>query len=283
MNDYSGDPGRIEHELSETRARLGSHLEELTRRLSPGQLIDEGLSYLRDGQGATFVRNLGGELRDNPLPVALTAIGVAWLAIAGSTSGSRSIPRNRAMVPYDQARSWRAESSELAERARRAGDAISRGVEETEETFRERVADARARILGLQRDAAETASAFAERVQQAYESTQQTTAAWRDEVAARAGQAGEAVSDAARRGRDFAARAGSGMADAMNDNPLLLGALGLAAGVMLGALLPKTRQEEELLRPAADWVSQTTDDMVARGTQAAQAAASAAYEEAVRE
>jgi hypothetical protein len=65
MNDYSGDPGRIEHELAETRARLGNHLEELTRRLAPGQLFEEGLSYLRNGQGATFIRNLGEDVRDN--------------------------------------------------------------------------------------------------------------------------------------------------------------------------------------------------------------------------
>ena len=139
MNDYSGDPSRIEHELAETRARLGNHLEELTRRLSPGQLLDEGLTYLRNGQGAAFLRNLGQDLRDNPLPVALSVIGVGWLAAASSMSSGRGA--SRAVVPYDQARSWRAASDDIAARARSAGDAVSRTAADTEERFRARVAN----------------------------------------------------------------------------------------------------------------------------------------------
>lgn len=295
MNDYSGDPSRIEQELAVTRARLGNHLDELTRRLSPGQLLDEGLAYLRNGQGAVFVRNLGEDLRDNPLPVALSAIGLAWLAVASSTSSGRT---SRAVVPYDQAQSWRAASDHLAERARRAGDAVSRAAEDTEDSFRERVAEARARVLGLQQDAAETASAFADRVQEAmntaqlraresFERMRQGAADWRDGMTARGQQAGQAVSQAAQRSREFAARAGSGIGETIGDNPLLLGALGLAAGALIGAALPRSSQEEAMMRPATDWAANAARDAVGevmeRGTRAAEAAAKAAYEEAVRE
>lgn len=294
MNEYSGDPGRIEHELAETRARLGNHLEELTRRLAPGQLFEEGLSYLRNGQGATFIRNLGEDVRDNPLPLALTAAGLAWLAAASSFSSGRT---SRAVVPYDQAQSWRMASDDVAERARSAGDAVSRAAEETEESFRARVAEARARVLGVQQNAAETASAFADRVQQAMDAAQQraresfermrqSATDLRDGMAARGQQAGQAVSQAAQRSRDFAARAGTGVGETIGDNPLLLGALGLAAGALIGAVLPRSSQEEELLRPATDWAANAArdaaGDVMERGTRAAEAAANAAYE-AVRE
>ncbi len=286
MNDYSGDPGRIEHELAETRARLGNHLEELTRRLSPGQLLDEGLSYVRDGQGATFMRNLGADLRDNPLPVALTALGVAWLAVASRYGSSGE-------VPYDQAQSWRAASDDLSDRARRAGDAITRAAEETDEGFRARVAEARARVLGLQQDAAETASVFADRVQQAMDTAQeraregfermrQSADDLRDGIASTGRQAGAAMGQAAGRGREFVTRAGSGISETVGDNPLLLGAIGLAAGALIGAVLPRTRQEEEVLRPATDWAADAARNAAAnvmqRGTRAAEAAANAAYE-----
>jgi hypothetical protein len=292
MNDYSGSPSRIEHELAATRARLGNHLEELTRRLSPGQLLDDGLSYLRNGQGAVFVRHLGEDLRDNPLPVALSALGLAWLAVASSTSSGRP---SRAVVPYDQAQSWRSASEELSERARQAGDAVSRAAEDTEDSFRARVAEARARVLGLQQDAAETASAFASRVQDAMDAAQQQAregfervrqgaADWRDGMAARGQQAGQAVSEAAQRGRDFAARAGTGISETVGENPLLLGALGLAAGALMGAVLPRTSQEEAVLRPATDWAANAARDaageVVDRGTRAAEAAANAAYQAA---
>lgn len=293
MNDYSGDPSRIENELAATRARLGNHLEELTHRLSPGQLLDEGLSYVRNGQGAAFVRNLGSDLRDNPLPVALTALGVAWLAVASNMPTRRNGTRD--VVPYDQAQSWRATTDDLADRARRAGDAVTRAAEDTEDAFHARVAEARARVMGLQQDAAETASAFADRVQQAMDAAQeraresfermrQSAADLRDGIASTGRQAGAAMGQAAGRSRDFVARAGSGIGETVGDNPLLLGALGLAAGALIGAVLPRTRQEEELLRPATDWAADTArnaaGDVVDRGTRAAEAAANAAYEAA---
>lgn len=293
MNDYSGNAGAIERELSETRARLGNHLEELTRRLSPGQLLDEGLSYLRNGQGAAFVRNLGQDVRDNPLPVALSAVGLAWLAAASSFSSGRSTLG--ALVPYDQAQSWRMARDDVAERARTAGDAVSRAAEDTEESFRARVAAARAGVLGLQQNAAESAAAFADRVQQAMDAAQdrareslermrQTAADWRDGMAARGQQAGQAVGEAAERGRAFAARTGTGISETIGDNPLLLGALGLAAGALIGAVLPRSSQEEAMMRPATDWAANTArdvaGDVMERGTRAAEAAANAAYEAA---
>jgi hypothetical protein len=278
VNRYNGDPGKIEEQLEAARARLGSHLSELTRRLSPGQLIDEGLSYLRDGQGAMFARNLGTEIRDNPLPVALTAMGLVWLAVVTSTSSRRDIPRHRAIVPYDQAQAWRAGSPDLSERVRRASEAVRRNAEETEDAFSARLAEARAHVLGLQQEAAESAAEFADRVQSVldsaqkaasdrFERMQQSAAEWKDDIAERGQRAGEAVSDAAQRGRDMAARAGSGIADAISDNPLLL-----------GALLPNTAQEEALLAPLNQVTRRAVDEAVTRGTRAAEAAASAAYE-----
>lgn len=291
MNDRTNDPTTIERDLAETRARLSTHLDELTRRLSPGQLVDEGLAYLRNGQGAEFVRKLGDDVRDNPLPVALTGLGVAWLAVASTVR--RDQPASRAVVPYDQARASRSTGDEddIAERARRAGDAVTRGAEDTEEAFRARVAEARARILGVQRDAAETASAYADRVQQSLEAAQNrasetlrrmrdSTRDWSQGMAETGRQTSEAVGGALRRSRDYATSAGNGLAETVGDNPLLLAAFGLTAGALLGMMLPRTSQEDEWMGGAAGAVRETADDLMERGTRAAKAAASAGYEAA---
>lgn len=295
MNGLAADAAAIERDLAETRARLGSHLDELTRRLSPGQLIDEGLAYLRDGQGAAFVRNLGADLRDHPLPVALTGIGLAWLVATSMTRNGTASAR-RDIVPYDPADArTSAVDDGLAARARRAGEFLRRAADETEDAFGSRVAEARSGVLGLQRDAAETAAAFADRVQQAFEAAQRTAresmeqvqrsaGEWRDEIAERGQRAGEAVAQAAQRGREFAARAGNGLADTVGENPLLLGALGLTAGALLGALVPRTKQEEALIGPVTDWAAgvtrDTADEVMDRGSKAAKAAASAAWQAA---
>jgi hypothetical protein len=267
VNTHTADTANIERDLAETRVRLGNHLEELTRRLSPGQLLDDGLAYLRNGQGAAFARNLGSDLRDNPLPVALTGIGLAWLAIASGVS--RNTNGSRDVVPYDQAEAWRG-TSDVAGRAHRAGEAVTRAAQETEDAFRARVAEARAGVLGLQQEAAETASAFANRVEQALATAQNTAREGLDRVR----RSAEAVGDAAQ-------RAGGGIADTFGENPLLLGALGLAAGTLLGAVLPRTSQEEALMEPATKWAAgaarDAADEAIARGTRAVDAAASAAY------
>ena len=274
MNDFHGGPAAIEQELAATRTRLGTHLEELSRRLSPGQLVDEGLAYLREGQASAFMHNLGADVRDNPLPVAVAGLGLAWLAIVGSRARNGAGSSSRALVPYDE--------DSVAERARLTGDAVTRAADETEDAFRARVAEARARVLGLQRDASEAVSAFADRVQQAMDNAQQVA---RDSMD-RMRQSAAAIGDLAQRGGDMAARAGNSIAETVGENPLLLGALGITAGVLLGALLPRTQQEEALTAPAASWAAhkanEAADEVVARGTRAADAAAAAAYEAAQR-
>jgi Protein of unknown function (DUF3618) len=303
VSDHTSDPATIERDLGNVRTRLSNHLDELSRRLSPGQLLDEGLAYVRDGQGAAFMRNLGSGVRDNPLPVALTGIGLTWLAFASSMSVNGG--GSRAMVPYDQAQAWRDAADDVAGRAQRAGEALTRTAGETQDAFQERVAEARARVLGLQRDASETAAVFADRVQQAMTRAQQSMRASLEtaqqsvqaglEGAQRGVRAGmnrvrrgtDAVGDAAQWGRDYAARTGSGVSDALGDNPLLLGALGIAAGALLGALLPRSSQEEAVIGPAAGWAAnaarEAADEVVTRGARAADAAATAAYQAAVGE
>jgi Protein of unknown function (DUF3618) len=277
VNDRVNDPAAIERDLAETRVRLSTHLDELIRRMSPGQLVDEGLGYLRNGQGAEFVRKLGADLRDNPLPVALTGLGVAWLAVVSSI---RREHRTRALVPYEQARGWREVGDDIAERARRAGDAVSRGAAESDEAFRARVADARARVLGMQRDVAEAASAYIDRVQTALDAAQTRASETLERVGETGRQATEAVGDALRRSRDYVSTAGNGVAETVGNNPLLLAAFGVAAGALIGMMLPRTSQEDEWLGNAAGTLRETANDVMDRGTRAAEAAVAAGYEAA---
>lgn len=291
MTDSNSNPAEIERELAETRARLDAHLDELTSRLSPGQMLDDGLNYLRHGQGAEFARNLGTQLRDNPLPVAVTGIGLAWLMATSAWSmnrGSRS--------PVGPTTEWPGTDAydDIAARAQRAGDAVTRLAGETEDAFQLRVGQARAQILGLQRDAAETAAVFLERVQQSFASAQQTArerlaqlgdaaSQWGSSVADRTRRTGEAWGAAAQQGGDMAAKAAVAIGEAVKQNPILLGAVGLTAGVMLAAFLPATEQEEALVAPMGEAMQRAAGEVMERGKRAAEAAADAAYQEVVAE
>jgi hypothetical protein len=83
-------PERIEREIEQTRRNTAATLAAIEDRLAPGRLVDDAWNYLRNsGQGQTFVSNLSSTVRDNPIPVALLAISLAWLAIVSSRKDTR--------------------------------------------------------------------------------------------------------------------------------------------------------------------------------------------------
>ena len=87
-------PDELEAEADRTRARMAALLDELRQRMTPGQVIDQAIEYTTRGAPAEYLRNLGREIRDNPLPLALIAAGIAWLAIA--TARATRASRERA-------------------------------------------------------------------------------------------------------------------------------------------------------------------------------------------
>jgi hypothetical protein len=81
---------QLEREARRTREKLAGTLEQLRMRMTPGQVIDQTIDYMRDGPVAEFLQNLGREVRENPMPLVLIGIGIAWLMVA-STRTSRSV------------------------------------------------------------------------------------------------------------------------------------------------------------------------------------------------
>ncbi len=94
-NDENKSPERLEREVDQARARLGRTAGELSDRLSPGELIDQALVMARE-HGGDFGRNLGTQVKNNPVPLILTGIGISWMMMA---SDRRPMPRPT--QPYD--------------------------------------------------------------------------------------------------------------------------------------------------------------------------------------
>ena len=91
----------------------------------------------------------------------------------------------------------------------------------------------------------ETTSALTSRARDATRSARERMAGSAEGVQSRAGQIGQRSQQQYYRTKD---RFGQ-MAD---EQPLMLGALGLAVGTILGALLPSTRREDELMGQKRD-------------------------------
>ncbi|WP_445156797.1 DUF3618 domain-containing protein [Halomonas sp. E14] len=75
-------PEEIENEIYQARARLDETLHEIEERFSPQQLMNATYDYLRHGGAHEIADSLGRTVRENPLPVVLTGVGLGWLMLS---------------------------------------------------------------------------------------------------------------------------------------------------------------------------------------------------------
>ena len=88
--DSQKDPEELEREIDATRADVQATLGALEQRLSAEHLLDLTIGRVREHGGA-FAGNLGSAARDNPVPLVLTSIGIAWLMMSGRNgNGART-------------------------------------------------------------------------------------------------------------------------------------------------------------------------------------------------
>ena len=77
----SRDPEQLERAAERLRADLDRTLDALERKLSPSQLLDRSLTYLRE-HGGDLACALGDSVRRNPVPILLTVAGLGWLVLS---------------------------------------------------------------------------------------------------------------------------------------------------------------------------------------------------------
>lgn len=214
--DRQRSPAEIEAEIARMRRSVDATLSEIESRLTTGQLVDQGIDYLRNSGAREFVSNLGASVKHNPLPVTLVGIGLAWLMF----SGRRSAP-----------------------------DAPG-GVFQTAASTRE---SASGSIRAATEKWAQTASSVRDRARQAADT-------------------GRRQAERARQGFDYMLR----------EQPLALGAIGLAVGAAVAAAVPRTRREDQWMGEASDRVTELEalcEEQLEKARQMASATGSARTEE----
>lgn len=205
VHDGERRPEQIEAEISRTRAELDSTLNAIEHRLTVGQLVDQGMDYLRHSGANEFMANLGVSVKQNPLPVTLVGLGVAWLMMSGRQQDA----------PAEGAHA----GGTLREMRGRAGESMQR-------------------VSG----AASSAATRISETTQAARETFSSAAAGARERTARMGETTQ---------RQFY-RAREGYQHMLQEQPLALGAIGLAMGAIIAAALPRSRREDELMGEARD-------------------------------
>jgi hypothetical protein len=255
MTVQSKSPEQIESEIRSTRRDIDRTLDALQTRLSPGQLLDQALGYMKSG-GGEFAANFGRTVAQNPIPVTLLGIGCLWLmcsrphAQAGNGQFGDMSPR--------AGKAW-------GERAADASEAAAETAGEWSEEARDRAYAAADMARGYVQSAGGAAREYAQ-------------------------AAGDTARRYAHRAEDYAhaawhrgTRAGEAARHAIDDYPLVLGAVGLAIGALAAALLPSTRREDELMGAAADELKRTARNLAGEEADKLRAVAESASEAATEE
>jgi hypothetical protein len=264
------DPGsrsaaEIEREVEQTRAGLTNTLDELRERASPGQLFEQALDYARSSGGNEFVRNLGTSVRDNPLPLLLIGAGIGWLMMSG---GNRAGGPTSATAASPGRSIGSRSIGTGSTRVRVYGDDAGSGGSMTGRA---------AATMGAARDSvAGAADQAIDKVGQAYHSVADVAGSATDSVRDAAGAVADSLRGAAAsvtgsgqgmqaRVDDVGDQARQGVTWLMREQPLVLGAIGVALGAAVGALLPGTEAEDRLMGQTRDTVADQVQSTAQQG------------------
>lgn len=310
----------LQREIEMQRNRVENTIDEISAKLSPGQLVDELLAYTKGG-GGEFVSTLQRQVTSNPLPVALLGVSLAWLMAkpastsAGTTrsasdqSWDDSINRNRGYgasstadddypVTIITGSSLRRQSYASDAQGRR----ISRFADDAGKTFEAESDEHGNRAGHFIDEAGNRFKGFTDATGARIEHFRDEAGNVLDEAS---GWASHTWQKARERMHDLRDAAGSSMHSSRSqaghvagsalhgveglqqtvlhqfrDQPLVGGALAFALGAALGSALPHTREEDKILGEAADAVKAKAGAVMAEGYEEGKEKAQQVYESA---
>jgi ElaB/YqjD/DUF883 family membrane-anchored ribosome-binding protein len=237
-DDARKDPATLEREIDQTRANMDRTLGALERKFSPGQLLDQAMEFAREN-GGEFANNLGRSVKENPVPALLTAVGIAWMV------ASSNRPKPSLADAYDD---------RYARDDLNASGFDDTGYEDDAGDQKEGLTDKAQR---LKASAEGSLSDAGQRVKSAAERARQKLASTKDTVSAGLRRSSGTAQLQTQRVRE-------GFNSLLTEQPLLLGALGIAVGAAIGAVLPATEQEDRLFGSARD---KALSEVKQRGTE----------------
>jgi len=265
-------PSHAEREVERARADLSHTLDALKDRLSLGHLFDEVRDQFLGSSSGEFTTNLSRQVRNNPMPAVLVGLGVLWLMMS-----DRNRPASHAARIYPETgRPGGYTGDGMGERAQQAATQMGMGLRSTAETMREAGADTAERARAAAQGAGQSMRAMASGVSETVSSAGEGAAEWMQSAKEAAQSAGEGASQMGQRTRQT-------LNEMLEQQPLLVGAMGVALGAVVGALLPTTRLEDEYLGETRDQLSETISEQGAQLYEKGKVAATEAYRAAADE
>jgi len=285
--DSEKSAAEIEREISADRERIGEKLNAIQEKLTPGQLMDEALGFLKNSGGAEYIGNLGQTAKANPIPLALMGVSLSWLMAGGSSTTSsttttvRTDRSTRDVAEYPLAtvsgsvrrmgpvrsenggnyshfedttgKRFRALTDEAGNRAGHFMDDAGATFRGFADATGQRISDFRDETGNMLSDASGWAS-------DTWEAAKDKLSSFGETLSNMGGSIGSTSSSAFGSIQDQSGRLNDMILRTFRDQPLVGGALAFAAGAAIGAALPHTQREDQLMGEAADSIKDDLSD-----------------------
>lgn len=253
----------IQEEIERTRDEMASTLNAIERKLSPRQLMDQAVDTMRGI--ASDQSRVGAVVRENPIPLALIGLGLGWLAVSGMSSSRR-------MATTDEEESYGSYESYEGVGMQTTG-ATPAGTTAWASPTPSGTSGYDYEASGYSTTpSGDGQSGIKQRASQASEQAKQKMSQWSRTARSQANQAADRTWEA------------------YQEHPITMGFLAMMMGAALGAILPRSRAEEEMIGPQARGAlrqaRETAGDLAERAGQVAEKALETAREqgkEALRE
>jgi hypothetical protein len=248
----------VELEVEASRQDLDRTVEALKEKMTPGQIFDEA-SRAMGGAGNQILSKFVEQAKENPMPLAVMGLGLAWLmtsqnkrpAYAGAYQ-----PQGYATETYssDGYGAYGSQSDGGGGRGKVSGAAHA-------------VAD---KASGALSSAKEGLASAKHGLANAASGAAQSTRSAAGNLSSMAGGAASKVGE-------YRQQAQRKVAETYDNDPMMIGAVGLVVGAVVGAALPSTQVENRTFGSARDRILDKGKDLAQDGLDQAKGVAQAAY------
>jgi ElaB/YqjD/DUF883 family membrane-anchored ribosome-binding protein len=227
----------VEREVEASRMELERTVEALKEKMTPGEIFREA-SGAMGGAGNRMMMKVVEQAKENPVPVALIGLGLAWLAVNQSKKTSGYSGAYAAGYGVDTTETASTGYYTNATGGPSFKEKVSDRASSVAEKASGLVASAKERVTGAASGAKDGTRSALHGARDTTRTAMDTVGQKAAQVRDRAGQVGQQVKQRA--------------TDTFEAEPLLLGALGLVVGVAIGAAMPATAAEARYMGPTRD-------------------------------
>lgn len=248
MSSHSESSAEVQREVETERAELVSTLDQLRENLKPANVVDEVMASAKVTTTEVTDR-IWSVARNNPIPAVLIGIGALMLVGVGGKMRSRAAAKEH---------DWEDDSRFPRTRTRATGGTMDRpGSSYRRAASKLPEGDISARLQAAGSRAAAAAAQIADSAHSLRDQAAGRATALRHTIKSMSGDTSMSHHSRSRN------QIGNSLTRLIDEQPLVLAALGVAVGAAIGAAIPSTETESRLMGDASGQLKSRAQELAA--------------------